>query len=387
MLPRCGRVSKHPKTLLGSRGIGGPPIHRSTGARRRWRHAVVVATWMMVLAGSSIADDTGVAACSAIPDDRERLACYDRLAGRPAASPRPARTEPPPLPEDRRQSVAGDFVARYDKPAARGSALAFKWELDEDSRFGVLRLRTHKPNYLLFGRYTDVPNEAPFSGLAPGGTPVDLRNIEAKYQLSFKTKLVQGLFDRRLDLWVALTQQSSWQIYSPSAPFRETNYEPEAMAVVRTDVKLPLGLQWRFVNFGFVHQSNGRGEPLSRSWNRVYAQFGIERGDFSVLIRPWWRLPESNGNDNNPDIVNYLGRGDVLAVYQPADSGHSFALLARNNFSSTDNRGAVQFDWRFPLYRNFKGYFQLFSGYGETLIDYNYRQTTVGLGISFSDWQ
>ncbi len=171
------------------------------------------------------------------------------------------------------------------------------------------------------------------------------------------------------------------------APFRETNYEPEAMAVLRTDLKLPFGLQWRFVNVGFVHQSNGRGEPLSRSWNRVYAQFAIERGDFSVLIRPWWRLPESNGNDNNPDIVNYLGRGDLLAVYQPSGSGHSFALLARNNLSSSDNRGSLQFDWRFPRYRNLKGYLQVFSGYGETLIDYNYRQTTAGIGISLSDWQ
>ena len=387
MLPRCGRVSKRPGTLTAAPGTCGMPIRRHTVARRWWPLAVAGAVRMAVLAGGAIADDAGVAGCATIPDDHLRLACYDRLAGRPAAPPPAARTEPPPLPEDRRQSVVGDFVARYDKPATGGSALAFKWELDEDSRFGVLRLRTHKPNYFLFARYTDAPNEAPFSSLTPGRAPVNLRNIEAKYQLSFKTKLVQGLFDRRLDLWVALTQQSNWQIYSPSAPFRETNYEPEAMAVLRTDLKLPLGLQWRFVNFGFVHQSNGRGEPLSRSWNRVYAQFGIERGDFSVLIRPWWRLPESHSNDNNPDIVNYLGRGDLLAVYQPADSGHSFALLARNNLSSTRNRGALQFDWRFPLYRNLKGYLQLFSGYGETLTDYNYRQTTAGVGISLSDWQ
>ncbi len=387
MLPRCGRVSKHPTTLPAAPGMGGAPIRRHIPVCRWWLRAAAVAVWMTVLSGGAIADDAGVAGCATIPDDRARLACYDQLAGRPAVPPPAARAASPPLPEDRRQSVAGDFVARYDKPATGGSALAFKWELDEESRFGVLRLRTHKPNYFLFARYTDAPNEAPFSGLAPGGATTDLRNIEAKYQLSFKTKLVQGLFDRRLDLWVALTQQSSWQIYSPSAPFRETNYEPEAMAVLRTDLKLPLGWQWRFVNFGFVHQSNGRGEPLSRSWNRLYAQFGIERGDFSVLIRPWWRLPESSLNDNNPDIVNYLGRGDLLAVWQPSGSGHRFALLARNNLSGTSNRGALQFDWRFPLYRNLKGYLQIFTGYGETLIDYNYRQTTAGIGISLSDWQ
>jgi phospholipase A1 len=80
-----------------------------------------------------------------------------------------------------------------------------------------------------------------------------------------------------------------------------------------------------------------------------------------------------------------VGRGDVMLMYTP-DNGNSFALLARNNFSAEKNRGAWQLDWRFPMYRNLKGYVQLFTGYGETLIDYNYRQTVLGLGISLSDW-
>jgi len=29
---------------------------------------------------------------------------------------------------------------------------------------------------------------------------------------------------------------------------------------------------------------------------------------------------------------------------------------------------------------------QLSSGYGETLIDYNHRQATIGAGVSFGDW-
>jgi phospholipase A1 len=33
-----------------------------------------------------------------------------------------------------------------------------------------------------------------------------------------------------------------------------------------------------------------------------------------------------------------------------------------------------------------RGYVKLFSGYGETLIDYNWNQTTIGIGITLNDW-
>jgi phospholipase A1 len=326
----------------------------------------------------------GLESCRSIDDDTARLACYDRAARRAGTVPSAPADEP--LPEEK-PTKAGDFVGGGNNNVEAGdSRLGFKWELDDDTRYGVLRFRTHKPNYFLPVSYNGDPNETPVSpSLGPLPT-TDLRDVEAKFQLSFKTKIIEGALNDRLDIWAAYTQQSNWQLYSPSAPFRETNYEPEVMALLHTDWNL-LGLRLRFINFGFVHQSNGRGGAQSRSWNRLYAQFALERGGFVAMLRPWYRLHENMGSgavDNNPDILHYYGHGDLTLFYRPEGSGHSYAAVIRQNFSS--GKGSVQFDWRFPLYRNLKGYLQLFNGYGESLIDYNYRESVFGLGISLSDW-
>jgi phospholipase A1 len=47
----------------------------------------------------------------------------------------------------------------------------------------------------------------------------------------------------------------------------------------------------------------------------------------------------------------------------------------------------VQATWGFPLVRRVSGYVQVFSGYGESMIDYNHYQNTIGIGFSLADWQ
>lgn len=136
------------------------------------------------------------------------------------------------------------------------------------------------------------------------------------------------------------------------------------------------------LQFGIAHQSNGLSDPLSRSWNRIYLGAGLERGDFSLLIKANHRLPEP-GNDDNPDLTDYIKHGEMTMAWLPGSS--TFSLTWRTDLVSTD-RGSLQLDWTHPVFADepagLRWYAQLFSGYGETLLDYNYRQTSLGLGVS-----
>jgi phospholipase A1 len=304
-------------------------------------------------------------ACAAAPGCRDivapeqRLACYDEAA---------RAIEP----------VAA-------QPESRTSILSDLWDISADQTRRVLKVRAHRVNYFLPIRHSSGPSAEPWSPTL-GRTRVDpVSQSEAKFQISIKSRLLQGLMDDRLDLWLGYSQQAHWQVYSESSPFREVNFEPELMAVLRTGKDLPAGWQWRFVNVGVVHQSNGRGGTASRSWNRVYAQFGFEHGrDLAVLLRPWWRLPESARNDNNPDIADYVGRMDATVMYRTG--GLALELTLRSNLDPSRPGGALLFNGYLPLYRGLKACVQVFSGYGESLIDYNHRQTTVGLGFALVDW-
>lgn len=276
------------------------------------------------------------------------------------------------------------------------SYLTRAWNLDDmnisdESRLG--RLQPHKQNYLIV-RKTSFVNQQPHSpGIGNNTlTPNDFDPEEIKYQLSVKADIgTQKNIDwnglKTFRLWGTYTQQSSWQIFNTrnSSPFRETNYEPELIATFGTVNQSGLKL----INLGWVHQSNGRTQPESRSWNRIYLQGGWEWNDrVSFLGRAWWRVPEDPLKDDNPDIVNYLGRGDLVLRWEPGDKSQSVALLLRNNLARTANRGFLQLDWALPVNAGDSAriHLQFTTGYGESLIDYNHTQHTIGLGFSFREW-
>lgn len=329
----------------------------------------------------------GLQACRHVANDQARLACYDALSEK---EPKAAQTAPAPgdTAWNRASEEEQTVVPGERQNAAPESRLARAWDLEPGKRGDLLSLRPYQPVYLLPWFHSTDVNRSP-SSPSDGRTttrPMDVDANEAKLQISLKTRVAEDLIGDNGDLWFGYTQSSRWQVYNggQSRPFRETNYEPELMFVWRTDYDV-LGWRGRLLNLGINHQSNGRSLPLSRGWNRLMLSTSLERENWTMTLRPWWRLPDRSSRDDNPDISDYIGRADLHLVR--TEGKHQFSALFRHTLRGGDkNRGAVQLDYAFPIAGELRGHIQWFSGYGESLIDYNHRANYIGVGLSLLEW-
>ncbi|WP_435979805.1 phospholipase A [Psychrobacter sp. DM4] len=271
------------------------------------------------------------------------------------------------------------------------SPLSLAYDLDQNSERGTWTVRPYRPNYVLPLFYSFDPNLNPTSSNPdePGQkfTSNDTRNTELKFQLSLKSKVGEDLFDTNADLWFGYTQQAHWQVYNEdnSRPFRGTDYQPEIFLTQPVTADLPFGGRLRMLGTGVVHHSNGRSDPISRSWNRAYLMAGAEWGKFSIVPRVWVRINnEDDSSEDNPDIEDYLGYGDIKFLY---DLPKEQSLSGTLRYNPSTNKGAAQIDYIYPLSENVNGYVQLFQGYGESIIDYDYENTAIGFGIVLNDWK
>ncbi|MCG3677020.1 phospholipase A [Aliarcobacter butzleri] len=229
----------------------------------------------------------------------------------------------------------------------------------------------YKKNYLLPATYT-------FNNIE------NRENIETTFQVSFEKPIYNNLFGFDETISAAYTQKSFWQVAKNSAPFRESNYEPEIFVQIPYDKESSL----KAYKISAMHSSNGKDGEESRSLNRLYLEGYFQFSDIFVIPRVWYRIPESKDKDDNPDFEDYYGYGDLTLLY--AYKQHTFELLLRDNLKfNENNKGAVEFTWTFPLpeflhAKNVYGMFQYFYGYGNSLIDYDREINNVGLGIALS---
>lgn len=352
--------------------------------------------------------------CAATTDNQARLACFDAWAQQQEPLTPPPATQWSRLPTEAVASAAMPTAAAgglaiapaLPLPAtptnggcrdARYSEISRHFELEPGSDCGTFSLRGYRPLSVSVVQGSRV-NGQPFSPSRGAALAQNYQRHEMRIQVSARTKVAQGLLtgprsSGKDSLWFGYTQQSYWQLFNGgiSRPFRSTDHEPEVFYVYPTDAPLPWGGRWRYSGVGLVHQSNGESNPLSRSWNRWYVMTGAEwRSGWQLHLKAWKRVAESAENDDNPGIQDFVGRGEARLLWNVNDQ-HILGLTVRG--TPGRGRGSGRLEWLRTLGEGWNGgksnlrlHVQLFSGYGDSLLDYNYKRTALSVGLSLLDF-
>ena len=212
---------------------------------------------------------------------------------------------------------------------------------------------------------------------------------DAKFQLSFKYRFFdpQGSIAQwsplLSNIYFTYTQTTVWDLGGDSSPFRDTSYKPGVFYRWLGD---GTNLWPEEYHIGLEHESNGQGGDESRSINIGY-------------LRPIWHWDLQNGKrltffpkiygyfekEDNDDIQEYRGYADWQMRYGREDGLIVNALYRQG----TGGYATGQLDFSYPLSERIFArtgafaHLQIFSGYGETLVDYNREHDTqIRLGIS-----
>jgi phospholipase A1 len=363
------------------------------------------------------ASNTGWQACQILKADATaQLACFQQWADSQSRTDRPAPTlttvpadtatgQPATqillLPTLNTESPDGKPIGCKN---SRYSELSKFWELQRGTDCDTFSLRGYRPISLAVVGSNSV-NAQPSSPAADHTalTALPYKRTENKIQLSVRFKVAKGLLKNNDgegsdhdSLWFGYTQKSYWQLFNAglSRPFRVTDHEPEVIYVYPHQIPLGGGWSYRLSGAGLVHQSNGQALPLSRSWNRTYLMGAAEKVlglESSLMLqgRVWRRLRESSGNDDNPGIENYVGRAELTGNWQ-INKSNTVGVTLRHSLRS-EARGSTQLDWLMapaasPNYTGLRYHLQLFSGYGDSLLDYNRKRQVLSVGMSLVDW-
>jgi outer membrane phospholipase A len=214
---------------------------------------------------------------------------------------------------------------------------------------------------------------------------------DSRFQLSFKYRPFdpQGSIAEFLpslsNLYFAYTQTTLWDIGNHSSPFRDTSYRPSVFYRWIGSGRNLLPDEWRF---GVEHESNGQGEPTSRSLNTVFVRptwnFDLPKGRL-LAFSP--KIQDYLDKSGNSDIQRYRGYIDWQFRYGREDG----LVLGGLYRLGTAGYSSSQLDISYPISDRIFArtgafvHMQLLSGYGETLLDFNKKSDTqIRIGFSIA---
>lgn len=251
-----------------------------------------------------------------------------------------------------------------------------------DSRYTLF---PHKGTFLMPLTINEMTHEKLYSGIkATEPARGDYyKTNEAEFQISFLIPVIRGSEYKDWDLLFAYTHHAWWQVYNSdwSRPFRETNYMPELFA--RKLILKKIGntnFRLTTFDFGYVHQSNGEIQMLSRSWDRIFLRATAIHDDFMMNITGWYRIPEKKRDDDNPDIYNYMGIGEIELIKSFNKHTLNFKTPITTQHFSSDIK------YSYPWKNKMRWFFRFQGGYGHSLIEYNLPVQRYGVGIILEEF-
>lgn len=288
------------------------------------------------------------------------------------------------LPENNAQTVAQlraycttqpapseDGIERIEESIAQTNII-HSYTFNGGLRSGFVQ--AYKNNYISAGKMRNDDGQDPFSG----------KTLDIKFELGMKFGLfpdIEGL-EPLSPLKFGYSQRSWWDISEDSAPFKEHNYNPEIFwdfteGLARPSSKPRLHI---FDLVGIEHQSNGLDGLNSRSWDRVYATRTFRISEAWAWTFKYWQA--MNLGDFNEDIEDYLGTAEITTHF---DLNNWARLDLKTLLGRKSDKLSYQLDLIVPMSRwiNSRFFLSYYNGYGEALISYNKKTSSLRAGFYF----
>jgi len=215
-----------------------------------------------------------------------------------------------------------------------------------------------------------------FIGGTPIGDKIKASNSNVKFQLSISQKLTRSNLPFDTYLFIQYTQKNIWNVLEKSLPMRDMNFNPGIglghLIIVKN----------RYIGKGILmleHESNGRNDLTSRSWNKI--SFGANillTKKIEAQMKLWIPIIDS---DNNRDILKYNGLGHIGINYRALNKRFCAGLLVTWRTQSFNFN--TQWEVSYKVNNNENQYFflQYYNGYGENLLDYNRYKSILRIGF------
>ena len=213
-------------------------------------------------------------------------------------------------------------------------------------------------------------------GTVLGGKPTQY-NSDVKFQISFQQRLTKSVLPGNSYLYLFYTQKAMWNVLERSLPFHDLNFNP---GIGLSKFIIVKGHLVGKATMMIEHESNGRDETASRSWNKISWAGEAYISPYLMAHAKFW-IPIIDGQYNK-DILKYMGVSQAGFQAKSLDDKWvlDMTLVKRQGWNLNFNT-IVQVGYRINHNSNQFIMVQYYNGYGESMLDYNQYHSRIRIGL------